>query len=96
VENILDLLNLQMGRIDALEIDCQQLCNMVIPQHVDYLSRDSNNLVFVNSFHPIPGEEDSRGHPLEPMEIKEQGTLSCIAWKETQYSLYFNNPCIFM
>jgi hypothetical protein len=44
---------------------------MVIPWHVDSLSRASNNLDPLNSFHLIPKEEDSGGNPPKPMEIEE-------------------------
>jgi hypothetical protein len=48
---------------------------MVTLQQLVSLSRASNNLDSINSFHPVSREEYSEGHPLDPMEIEEQGTL---------------------
>jgi hypothetical protein len=51
---------------------------------LDSLSRASNNLESVNSFHPIPKEEDVGSHPSDPVEIEEHDTLSSTTGKEVQ------------
>jgi len=59
VANAVELIHVQIRRIYALEVECHQMRALVHPQQVEYFSRASNNLDFVNSNQQASKEEET-------------------------------------
>jgi hypothetical protein len=82
----MNLLLVQKQRIDVLEVECQQLRSLVIPQHLDSLSLASNNHGSMNLLHEDQCEEDTMGQDLVPMEVEDIGSPHSSEGQEVQDS----------
>jgi hypothetical protein len=85
--NIMNLLLLWKQQTCSLEVECNRLCSLVLPWHLDSPSLASNNHGSKNSLQEELREDKTMGQNHDPTEVEEIGSPHSAEGRETQDSV---------